>query len=323
MNNNQMIEKIAPVLTELMIQKIESLEKGWKKPWITVTRDGEPRNLRGTTYSGANVLTLLMFCEIKKFTTPIFMTFSQAKEEELTIAKGSKSFPVFYYHKYVVDPDTNKSIKYEYYLTLTKEEQKKYKVYPLLKYYNVFNVDQTDFAEKYPERYAKLTKFDEPIKDVCDGYAHPQIDRLIEDQTWFCPINVQFSNRAYYTLNFDKITVPEKRQFSSGAEFYSTVLHEIAHSTGHTDRLKRKFGHSMQSKDYAREELVAELSSALSGVFLNLSATLQDNNAAYLKSWLRTLKEEPKFLFEVLGDVTKATRMITGRINENSDEQAA
>lgn len=318
MNNNQMIEKIAPMLTEVMINKIEELEQGWTKPWVTVCRSGMPRNIRGTNYSGANVLTLLFHAEVKQYKTPVFLTFNQAKEEELTIRKGEKSFPVFYYHKYMFDPVTRESIKYEYYLTLSEEEKKKYKILPILKYYNVFNVDQTDFEEKYPQRYAKFEKSEE-VKDFSDGYAHPLLDRMLTEQSWYCPINVQFSNRAFYQGS-DNIVVPEKRQFKNGVQFYSTLLHEMAHSTGHPNRLKREMNGKMFTKAYAREELVAELTAALSGVFLGVTATLQDNNAAYLKSWLNTMKQEPKFIFEVLGDVTKAAKMITGRVMENETE---
>lgn len=317
---NQVIDKIAPVLTEVMIKKIENLSTQWNKPWLTCVRPGNmPRNLRGTAYSGANILTLAFLCEQMNYTTPVFMTFNQAKEEELTVVKGSKSFPVYYFLKYVFDPQTRESIPYEAYVKLSDGEKERYKVLPSMRYYNVFNVDQTDFAEKYPERYAALTRLGEP-QDLSDGFRHEQLDRMLVANEWYCPITLQFSDRAYYQPAFDRIVCPEKRQFPNGVQFYGTLMHEMAHSTGHESRLKRDVMNSFGSRKYAREELVAELTAALSGIMLGVTATLQDENAAYLKSWLKNMKEEPKFLMEILKDVTRATGMLTGRVNEFAEK---
>lgn len=79
--NKNLIEKIAPQLTELMIKKMETLTEEWRKPWIADLAHGLPRNLRGTPYRGGNILMLLFLSEIAGYRTPLFMTFKQAKEE--------------------------------------------------------------------------------------------------------------------------------------------------------------------------------------------------------------------------------------------------
>ena len=79
--NKNLIEKIAPQLTELMIKKMETLTEEWRKPWIADLAHGLPRNLRGTPYRGGNILMLLFLSEIAGYSTPLFMTFKQAKEE--------------------------------------------------------------------------------------------------------------------------------------------------------------------------------------------------------------------------------------------------
>ena len=99
---NSTIEKIAPMFTDLLIKKIECLKTDWQKPWIASLEQGLPRNIRGTLYNGGNVLMLLFYTEFMKFTLPVFLTFNQAKEEDLSVCKGARSFPVYYWFKFVV-----------------------------------------------------------------------------------------------------------------------------------------------------------------------------------------------------------------------------
>lgn len=265
---------------------------------------------------------LLFYTEQMNFSLPVFLTFNQAKAEELNINKGARSFPVFYWFKFVVHKETKKSIKYEEYCKLTKAEQEQYKVIPQMKYYNVFNIDQTDFAEKHPERYGRM-KRGEQAENYSDGMMCEALDELVYMQNWHCPIKIQYSDSAFYVPSTDYIVCPEKSQFPQGMEFYGTLLHEMAHSTGSAGRLNRTFGAHFGDALYAREELVAELTSALCGAFFGYAATPQENNAAYLKHWLGKLKEEPTFLVEILGDVNKAARMITDKVTEPMNEPIA
>ena len=297
---NSTIEKIAPMFTDLLIKKIECLKTDWQKPWIASLEQGLPRNIRGTLYNGGNVLMLLFYTEFMKFTLPVFLTFNQAKEEDLSVCKGARSFPVYYWFKFVVHKETKKTIKYEEYRKLPATEQENYKVIPQMKYYNVFNIDQTDFAEKQPERYERMKKGEQP-EDYSDGMIYEALDELVYLQNWYCPIKVQYSDSAYYSPSSDHIICPQREQFPQGAEYYGTLLHEMAHSTGSPQRLNRTFGSFFGDTLYAREELVAELTAALCGAFFGYAAAPQENNAAYLKHWLTKLKEEPAFLVEILG----------------------
>lgn len=319
---NSTIEKIAPMFTELLVKKIEGLQNDWQKPWITSLEQGLPRNLRGTVYNGGNILMLLFYTEQMNFALPVFLTFNQAKAEELNINKGAHSFPVYYWFKFVVHKETKKSIKYEDYCKLSRTEQEEYKVIPQMKYYNVFNIEQTNFAEKYPERYGRIRQGEKP-EDYSDGMMCEALDELVYMQDWYCPIKVQYSDSAFYVPSTDYIVCPEKSQFPHGMEFYGTLLHEMAHSTGCAGRLNRTFGTRFGDALYAREELVAELTSALCGAFFGYAATPQENNAAYLKHWLGKLREEPAFLVEILGDVNKAARMITDKVTEPTNEPIA
>lgn len=182
---NSTIEKIAPMFTDLLIKKIECLKTDWQKPWIASLEQGLPRNIRGTLYNGGNVLMLLFYTEFMKFTLPVFLTFNQAKEEDLSVSKGARSFPVYYWFKFVVHKETKKTIKYEEYRKLPATEQENYKVIPQMKYYNVFNIDQTDFAEKQPERYERMKKGEQP-EDYSDGMIYEALDELVYLQNWYC-----------------------------------------------------------------------------------------------------------------------------------------
>lgn len=106
------------------------------------------------------------------------------------------------------------------------------------------------------------------------------------------------------------IVIPKKGQFNSGENFYSTLLHEMAHSTGEPAYLNREKGRIFGDEKYAREELVAELTAATTGQAMGISTHIREENAMYLKNWLGALKEDPKFIYSILSDVGKASCMI-------------
>ena len=226
--NKNLIEKIAPQLTELMIKKMETLTEAWRKPWIADLAHGLPRNLRGTPYRGGNILMLLFLSEIAGYSTPLFMTFKQAKEEGLNILKGSGSFPVFFWKLYIRHKETRKKVELAEYYRLPQEQRRQYDVLPVMRYYPVFNIDQTDMSEQQPERYASLTTPAEP-KDYSDGLTCEPLDRMLSERSWLCPILLESGNRASYSPTLDRIVCPEKRQFPEGAAFYTTLLHEVTY----------------------------------------------------------------------------------------------
>lgn len=146
------------------------------------------------------------------------------------------------------------------------------------------------------------------------------MDRMISEDLWVCPITPKYQDRAYYSISKDEIVVPEKAQFKDGESFYGTLLHEMTHSTGAESRLGRIKPAAFGSADYAREELVAELGSALVAQRYGMSRHLKEDSAAYLKSWLGSLKESPQFIKTTLLDVKKATSVITRHIDRIAQE---
>lgn len=319
MNNNitnPALEKYA----ELIIRKINEVNANdWKKPWFTISFVGSPQNFSGKKYHNLNKTLLYTICDLNSYKTPVFLTFNQAQQEGIQILKGAKSFPIIFYDLNIKNRLTGEHISKEFYDSLSPEIQNQYRVLPIQKFYNVFNLDQTNFSEKYPAKWDELKKnFSikeiSTINDVDNQYSNQLIDSTIKNQTWICPIETKNQNRAFYSMSDDKITLPIKQQFSDGKSFYYTALHEMAHSTGSANRLNRTFGSRFGDNKYAREELVAELSSAVAGKEIGLSVLPREENAQYLKSWLSELQEDPKYLMSILQDVSKATAMIESTI---------
>lgn len=311
-------EKALKQFADLMIQKIKEVEYDWKKPWFSPESGGGlPQNIEGRVYNGINLFMLYLLSEEKGYSTPLYMTFMQAKEAGASIMRGEKSFPVVYWNFSVRDKNGNK-ISIDDYRDLSDDEKKEYNVTPYMKTYNVFNVSQTNYPEVQPEKWEKLKEqFKSPsLKDEKGMFTMPLLDALIRERQWVCPIYPRESDSAYYRRGEGcHIIVPLKGQFDTGESFYSTLLHEMAHSTGEEGLLGREKGEVFGDKKYAKEELVAELTSATCGKSLGLSTCIREENAMYLKSWLSALSGDPKFIYTILSDVAKASAMIQEKVN--------
>ena len=326
--------------TELMIEKISALQKDWSKPWFTEAMMKWPRNLSGREYNGLNALILAFQCEKCGYELPVFGTFDRVaslnynrkadgtrqplvdengeKLPQVSILKGERAFPVFITTFTVVDKETKDKIKYDDYRQLSDKEKERYSVYPKLNVYNVFNISQTNIREARPELYDKLRSTVELKRPAAlDGkkISFAPLDEMVEKGLWVCPIRPMHQDRAYYSIGKDEIVIPEKLQFKDGESYYGTMLHEMTHSSGHESRLNRLKPAAFGSEEYAREELVAELGSALLASRYGMAKHIKEDSAAYLKSWLDSLKESPEFLKTTLFDVKRATSMISQQID--------
>ena len=237
---------------------------------------------------------------------------------QVRINTGEKSFPVFLTTFTVVNQETKAHIPYDDYKQLSREEQDKYKVYPKLQVYNVFNIAaQTNLKETRPEMYEKLMAEASGQVQHQEGdlKSHPAIDKMIDDNLFLCPIRQVKGDDAYYSISKDEIVVPTREQFVDGEAFATNALHECAHATGSESRLGRiKGGQPFGSPEYAKEELTAELSAAVVASQYGLTKHVKNDSAAYLKSWLGSLHESPDFLKTVLTDVKRCSSMLTQRI---------
>jgi antirestriction protein ArdC len=274
---------------------IESLSQGfapWRKPWSSRT----PRNpFSGREYRGVNVLLL----QAQPFDSENWMTFNQAQSVGGHIKKGERGTPVVFYkvtEKEQTDGTTKKGF--------------------VLRYFTVFNLQQTEGVPI--EMPAKENRAINPIaacEKVVDGYANP-------------PSIVHGGDRAAYSPSMDRIQIPSRERFSSSEEFYSTIFHELAHSTGHADRLARKGvvdASRFQSHGYAFEELVAEITNAFLCSHAGIAPATLDNSAAYIATWAKVLKSEPRWIVEASAQAVKAAELVMGSATSVAEpaEQAA
>lgn len=349
-------DKALDLFADMMIERIQSLsgKDGWKKPWFTEGTLQWPKNLNGREYNGMNAMMLLLHCEKEGYKIPRFCTFDRIqlfnkagkKDEEPTrearaegkrvctmpckkeeadrqqkprvsVLKGEHSFPVMLTTFTVVNKETKEHIKWEDYKMLSQEDREKYNVYPKLQTYHVFNVAQTNLKEVRPEFWEKLEQeYSMPKVEKDEQFAFEPVDRMIADNRWICPIKPMFGDSAYFSISKNEIVMPEKRQFKDGESFYSNLFHEMGHSTGAEGQLDRIKPATFGSAEYAREELVAELTAALTAQRYGMTKHLKGDSAAYLKSWLDSLKESPQFIKTTLLDVKKATSMLTQHIDK-------
>jgi len=261
---------------------MEQLENGiipWKKPWISA--GNAVSHATGKPYSLLNQMLLGRPGE--------YVTFKQCQAEGGKVRKGEKSSMVVFW-KWIEekDPDT--------------EEVKQI---PFLRYFNVFHIDQCEGLKAKHMREMPMT-----------ANADQTADQIIADYTQREGVALHQSegDRAFYRPSSDSITVPHMAQFAATAEYYSTVFHEMVHSTGHAKRLNRIdrtafFG----SEAYSKEELIAEIGAAalVNHVGLETADSFR-NNTAYVQNWLQVLRNDKRFIVSASGKAEKAVGLILG-----------
>ena len=325
-----MAEKAVERFSEMMVSRLEEMKgQKWEKGWIDGggSTQGLPQNISGRHYSGHNDFFLQLHTATNGYSMPVYATFKQIHEAGATINKGEKAMPVIYWNITHRD-ESGQKVSDEQYDAMTKAEQDKCKTIPFMMGYYCYNLDQTNFKEVKPEQYARLQEqFKAPhMEDTAGMYVSKEFDKLIESQAWVCKINNVEGSGAYYSPSKDEITVPMKAQFKihdtpeevykDGMEYYSSLVHEMAHSTGVEKRLDRDMEGHFGDPKYAKEELVAELSAAMVGNSMGFDKRILDNNAKYVDSWIDTLKKEPKFIVSVMADVSKASGMILEHVDK-------
>jgi antirestriction protein ArdC len=272
---------------------IEQLEKGvipWQKPW-TGTKNGAYNRVSRKPYSILNQMLLQHSGE--------YATFKQWTEAGGHIRKGAKSEIVTFWKMQIVEEEKEDGTKVK-------------KQIPLLRYYHVFHISQVDGVE--PKEKIELQEI-EPI-ETAERVKREYMDRE------HLKIYEKITDKAFYTPTFDYIEIPCKEQYTNIEEFYSTLFHEMIHSTGYYKRLNRLesganagFG----SETYSKEELTAEIGSAMILNRIGIETEKSFNNsAAYIQNWLQVLKNDNKFIISASSRSEKAVKYI---FNDNEVEE--
>ena len=288
---NARIEKYQQNLVDKLINEMQKNPQ-WSKKWSEIpfmAYNGSGNNI----YQGINQANLSMHLMSIKSADPRYYTFKQIKDLNLQLKKGSKSVEVSFW-KYIDKETTN------------KDGEEVIKKIPFLRLSNVFNAKDITGLKPYEQ-----TKGFTALKDNRD--LTTKLQEVIKNS------GMKIShgdNKAYYNLNNDSIMMPPPERFSSQETYAATLLHELAHSTGHKDKQNRDTLNIAGKTNYAKEELRAELSSVFMCQRLGISYKLENdqshiqNSAAYLKSWIKVLKEDKKELFKAASDASKITAFL-------------
>ncbi len=281
------------IVTERIIAQMEKGVVPWRKPWKTEL----PCNMvSGKPYRGLNVFLLAS----QGFGSRYWLTFAQCQKLGGQVMKGEKSTLVIFWkigqEKIVKDPVT---------------DQERTSRPFILRYYSVFNVCQTTLAEKLGlGQPAPRTDALDAAEKIAAGM--PNLPKREQ------------SDRAWYHPGTDTVGMPARALFSSGEEYYSTLFHELTHSTGHTSRLHREnfdSAHAFGSESYSKEELVAELGASMLAGIAGIETATLNNSAAYLRHWIDRLKSDSKLLVSAASQAQKACDYILAKQDQEKEQE--
>lgn len=269
-------------VTDKLIGALEAGTAPWRSPWIK-GGFGFPTRSTGEHYRGINTVLLWASAEENGFTGSHWFTYRQAAGLGAQVRKGEKSTQVIYYGAIEKEIDGREEPEF----------------IPFIKSYSVFNADQIDGL---PEKFQP-----EPIIS-----GTMPVD---EYEAFFRNVGVIINTgggRAFYNRSSDQVTMPPIDRFTSAAAYYGVLSHETVHWTGDKKRLDRVKGKKFGDREYAFEELVAEIGACFVSSQIGTDVNF-DNSAAYLESWLAALKNDKKFIFKAASAAQKAADYITDR----------
>ncbi len=275
-------------VTERMLELLEQGVCPWRRPWNRLRL--RPRNfVSDRPYSGVNWFLL----EAMAFDLPWFITFHQVKAKGGKVLKGSKGLPVVYWGTLEAGKES------------PGDDQEEARKIPFLKAYIVFNACQVegvefpDLPEAQPLNFSPIEAAERVLEGWADG---PEV--------------LHGYQQACYIPEKDMIQLPPQMRFTSSAEYYCTLFHELGHATGVEKRLNRKIGGSFGDGDYSREELVAEMTAAFLCAHCGIDNSVMENSAAYLQGWIRVLKGDNKLVVTAASQAQKAANLILGQSEE-------
>ena len=289
------------VVAQSIISQLEKDVAPWRKEWLS--RGYKPTSMSSKKqYKGMNFMLLAFQAMDKGYESPWWGTFKQISERGGVVTKGEKGTPVVLWKQLDTenaDGETKKAV--------------------VMRYFTVFNSEQATWEEAEAPAYEKHIPRD-------DAEIIEDAQRILDD--YFsrekAPKLAFGGDRAYYSPSRDAIQLPHHGDFVSDSSFYATAFHEMGHSTGHKSRLNRDGiveNHYFGSELYSEEELVAEFTSAFLCSETGVLPETLDNSTAYIKSWLKVLKNDPKMLVKAVGRAQKATNLILGVEPEKADAE--
>jgi len=288
--------------TQVTARVIAELEQGqlpWVQPWESA-RCGctLPHNAgAGRAYSGINVLILWAAVIEGGYSSQRWLTYRQAEAAGGHVRKGETGTTVCYADRFTPKNEEERA----------RDEDREARQIAFLKRFTVFNIDQ---CERLPDSFTNVREYP-PEQEMV-----PHADALIRATGAEFRIG---GDKAFYVPALDIIAVPPKAAYPEPINWYRTALHELGHWTGHESRLARDLSGSRGGKAYAREELVAELTSAFTCASLSIHPTVR--HADYIGAWLEVLREDERAIFRAASQATKAADYLLGFLPQEEPDQ--
>lgn len=280
-------------VTAQMLRMLDEGVAPWRKPWATLGQ--RPTSLStGKPYRGINHLMLWFVAEEKGYASPFWGTYKQLTERGGQVQRGEKATTVVLWSH--VDDFQN--------LDANGDPTQRW----FVKGFSVFNSEQADWQEGEAPVVPELEE-----RSEVDVLA--EAEALVERYLSTGPSIAFGGDRAYYRPATDSVRMPERNQFSGTGEYYSTLFHELGHSTGHESRLNRGGVvdvHAFGDAVYSREELVAEFTAAFLCGHVEVLPTTLANSASYIAGWRKALADDPQAVIWAAGRAQKAADLIIG-----------
>jgi antirestriction protein ArdC len=291
-------ENRASLYDEVTARVVSELEAGrlpWVQPWGSTGSAGPglPRNaLTARNYSGVNVLILWGAVIEHGWPSQSWLTFRQAQDAGGCVRKGEHGVTVVYADRFTPEAEKERATR----------DGDEAKAVPFLKRFTVFNVAQCEGLR------AGLASDPAPLPER-------EIVPVAEEVIAASGVDFRIGGtRAFYVPALDFVQVPPQPAFFEQVNYYRTCLHELTHATGHAKRLNRGLTNGFGSKDYAREELIAEVGSAFLCAALGITPTVR--HADYIGSWLEVLREDNRAIFRAASAATRAADWLLARHRE-------
>lgn len=282
-------------VTNQIIAELEDGRLPWVQPWSRSSGASAalPHNAKtGRAYSGINILILWGAVIEAGWPSQGWLTFRQALEAGGNVRKGERGTTVVYADRFIPKGETERAAR----------DGSDVRAVPFLKSFTLFNVAQ---CENLPEGFGCDAGLAEPLSGA---EIMPVAEAVIAAAG--VPLRIG-GDEAFYVPAHDFIQMPPPDCFKSGADYYCTALHELTHATGHVSRLDRKLLTSRDTKDYAREELVAEMGSAFLCAALGIEPIAR--HADYIGGWLAILREDNRAIFRAASLASKAADWLLAR----------
>lgn len=279
---NRKRRDIAGEITNRIIAAIEAGTPPWKQPWKSAFGSLRPLRNNGAPYRGVNILILWDRAGEMGFENPRWMTFRQAREHGAHVKKGERGVCVIYYGATTKEVESGDGGDAE-------------RTFRFLKSYPVFNVDQIE--DLPPHFYAR------------EGGDVARTPPPSQRRAFFERIGADVrhgGDRAFCHRGEDFIRMPPYGSFDDPERYFATLAHETAHWTGAPSRLDRKKGRRYGDEDYAYEELVAEIASAMFGAEIGLPPDHIEDHAAYVNAWLKALRNDKRCILKAAADAQRA-----------------